>query len=187
MKDYMWVPAHSCPMCGLPIQEGRCPGGCAVEIKNIRLTELPSEIAGLDIEETEDISIIDKSDSKVPLEKQFATLRVIYINAEEKKANWQVTVSSVFGSGVLEYMYNAVFQIIATYLYYSNFDVEKLHQKWKEKRMQGKKHMVHLSLTKNQHDFLKKAAEHFGMNVSLIVDIFTFEVIEMQASGMLKS
>ena len=174
-----------CPMCGLPIYEGRCPGGCAVEVRTMKLTGIPPYLAKFDGLEAE-ICLLDKDDSHVPLEEQYATLQTVFVDAEWQRMNWQVGISTVFKNEALEYIHHAIFSILTEYLYRRDCGyVQEIVEKWRKKRVGKRKHPLTLMLTKNQYDFLKKAAEYYKLNLSLLVDTFTFEEIEQRMPAQL--
>ena len=169
---------YECPICGLPLEEGMCPGGCPVEVHTLKLTELPEYLKDVDPNDTE-IVILNKSEPYHPLEEQYATVRLSAIFAEKQRRLYQLYLSTVFDN--TEYIQYGIFELLTVYFYQRDCGyVEKIVERWREERKKSKKRPRTLKLTKNMYDALHKAAKYYDVPLAELIDYFTYEAFEIK-------
>lgn len=173
---------YACPICGLPIEEGRCPGGCPAEVHTLKLTELPKYLKNVDSNETE-IVILNKSEPYYPLDEQYVTVQLSAIFAEPQRKLYQLYLSSAFDD--TQYIQYGIFNLLTVYLYRRDCGyVEKIVGKWKGERRKRKKKPRTIKLTKNVYDMLHKASEYYRVDLAKLIDYFIFEVYEEISKGL---
>ena len=170
---------YACPVCGLPLHEGKCPGGCPVEVHTLKLTELPQYLKDVDPNDTE-IVILNKSEPYYPLDEQYATVRLTAFFAEPQRKLYQLYLSTVFDN--TEYIQYGIFELLTVYLYQRDCGfVEKVVEKWKGEREKSKKKPRTIKLTKNMYDKVHEAAKYYKIDLTKLIDYFTYEALDLMS------
>jgi hypothetical protein len=175
-KNCKFPIVYNCPVCGLPIQEGKCKGGCNVEIRHVPLKELGEFLKDYNLNNRV-ITIIDKTEPYYPYEEQYATLEIRDTHDKPQKSIYPITIKTVMP---LEVLKKGLYFFLIDYLYRRDCGiVEEVVQKHQDKHLRNEKKTVTLRITKNQYRFLKKGLKHYGYSASLLLDAYAMDYAEM--------
>ncbi len=179
-----------CPICGMPINRGRCPGGCDVRVEIVALPKVPDFLKDMDPWVYE-ITVMDKSDSYYPLEEQFVTFMLR--NYYEKKQRKTRVIALYIHPWSVELIDFAIDALLVEYTVRRECDIpRKVVEEYGDiERLQGllskedyealkKKVQLAHRLTPNRAEKLKEAAKYYEIPVSTLVDAFAIREFELR-------
>ena len=181
-----------CPICGMPINHGRCPGGCDVRVEIVNLTEVPQFLQDLDPWEYE-ITLIDKSDSYYPLEEQYATFMIVREGQKRMAKDeflalyvrpWpSEIIDSAIDEILVEYTTRKECGYVKKIVEEYKDNLEKLRGIYEDEvltKLKEKGTFTH-RVTKNIAEKIKEAARYYSLNISEMIDAFCIYVAELAA------